>query len=554
MPIAQRWKIEKINKICVLIACIHWALSFLTDRFIFQYVIWDTSSLKNMVKTALTYCSKGVFLLLLIAFWHWIFWFVKKADRRLVRNTLFYFACNMVLLLLVWPGIFRMDEFGILASATRLLPVFWQSYLTSLFYEFSLMLLPFPSGVLIVQCFLIALIVGSMMTELDRRGLRQGAIRKIISWIPFLLLPVLDSNLYPMRMSLYAFLELYLLFCIGRKWLDANANTNANTDASASALAMASGFIPLALLGAVVTVWRTEAIYYFVAFPLLLWVLFYERLGGREKARTLWKWTFLYLGLSLILFLPQKVGDKLTSGSQYDLTSVVLPLVPMIEEASDRPDCEDLLAQIDQVVSVETALEGAEKGKSGISLFWSEPDFIRSDYTQEEYSQFKKAYYQLIFKCPGSFFRERANTFVSSDDLLENTTELFSLEGNVNYDTFRGYFLAGPIHEELRNRVIHVLELRDFSDYGQELILYRFCYSPVIPVMILMVFFMGAVVRRKWKVALFPAIMLIRVPLIFLTAPSRLFMYYYPFYLAGLVCLIWWILWISRSRKGVGNE
>ena len=160
----------------------------------------------------------------------------------------------MVLLLLTWPGIWRMDEFGILNSATMLLPVFWQNYLTSLFYVFSLMLIPIPSGVIIVQCALISLIVGYVVNVFVKNWGRLG----LLAFVPCLFLPVLDSDLSPMRMSIYGFLELFLLVLLWEK--------------KKSFADRGWGF--LCILVAVVTAWRTEAVYYFVMFPLLLVILY----------------------------------------------------------------------------------------------------------------------------------------------------------------------------------------------------------------------------------------------------------------------------------------
>ena len=238
--IKQKFINGQLNKTCVIIALIHWLLSFFSDRLIFDYVTWDFENLTQSIKTAMTIGAKAVFLLVLLLVWQGIWYFVKKADRRYVRNALIYFVINLAVLLLVWPGIWRMDEFGILNSATLLLPVFWQNYLTSLFYVFSLMLIPAPAGIVIVQCACISLLAGYVITWFEKGFGRLG----LLSFIPFLFFPVLDSNLYPMRMSLYAFLELSLVILL--------LETRQQSEKLAKCI----------LLAAVVTVWRTEAVYY----------------------------------------------------------------------------------------------------------------------------------------------------------------------------------------------------------------------------------------------------------------------------------------------------
>ena len=532
-------KYFQLNKVCLAIAVAHWLLSFFTDRFIFQYVTWDFSNLTQTIKTAMTFGAKAVFLLVLIALWQGVFFFIKKADRRFVRNSLIYFGINLFVLLLVWPGIWRMDEFGILNSAVNLIPVFWQNYLTSIFYVFSLMLFPFPAGVVIVQCAVISLAAGFVITWFEKRFGKWG----LLSFIPFLFFPVLDSNLYPMRMSIYAFLELVLLVIMAEKSEKSDHDMSRNTQTEKKNESL---FVCI-VLAAIVTVWRTEAIYYLLFFPLLLWILFAKNWSRKKLVQTICG----YLILSLVLLVPQTVGDKLTSGNQYDLTSVVLPLVPLVEAADDSDSCQEELAAIDEVINVEVAVQGAKENKSGISLFWGNPDFQRTDYTDDEYAQFKSAYYRLILKYPTVFLQERFACFMQSVDLLENTTELFSKEGVPNYETFGTYPLTKPINETLRNRTICLMEWRNSSNYEQKKIGYSLVYGPFLPIVILLVSWAYFLLRKKWKQFFILSLPLIKVPLIMLTAPSRLFMYYYSLYLIGYVLLFYLLigLWTKIWKK-----
>lgn len=512
----NRNSLSKTNKALLMIAVLHWVLTFFTDHIIFSYVMWDFSDGTQMIKTAMTYGAKAVFLLVLLGIYQGLYRFFTTADRRFVKYTLIYFALNMALLFLTWPGIWRMDEFGILNSATLLLPVFWQNYLTSLFYVFSLMLVPVPSGVIIVQCALISLMAGYIINFFVKRFGKTG----LAAFIPCLFFPVLDSNLYPMRMSLYGFMELFLLVLLFERILH-----------SVSSM----GFI--CVLAALVTVWRTEAVYYFILFPLLLLILFMKKWDKKCLIRVICG----YLVCALCLFVPQTVGDKLTSGNQYDLTSVVLPLVPLVNEAYGREDCEEQLAAIDKVVNVEIAVEGARQGRSGISLFWGEPEFQR-EYSDEEYGAFKSAYYALVMKFPAVFLEERFDCFLHSTDLLQNTTELFSAEGVPNYDTFAKYPGSKPVSEKLRNCVIQVLEWRSLKDYEYKKTGYGIVYSGLLPVCIILFVWLLSLLKRKWKAFFLLSLPLVKVPLVFLTAPSRLFMYYYPLYLIGYFLAVYVVL------------
>ncbi len=517
----------KLNRIALALAVVHFFVSFFTDRVMFDYAWFDASTTKQLLRSIETIGVKAVFFILLIFLWQGAFWAAKHADRFFLKIAGGYMLFMLLVLLLTWPGIWRMDEFGLLSSSVQLFPHFWQNYITSVFYVLALMLLPFPAGVVIVQCACISLCVARLVTLCrDTENKRWW-----ILFLPFFMFPVIDSNLYPIRMSLYAFLEVLLiaeLFFLAKR---------------ENGKSWKSGYwIYITMLAGVVTIWRTEAIYYLVAYPVLLLLV------GRGRKYV--KQILVYLILFVILFVPQKAGEKLTSGQQYELTSVVLPLVPLVEAANEHGDREDkeLLEVIDRVVNVDVTLQGAAKGKSGINLFWGEPEFQR-EYTAEEFGEFKSAYYQLIIKYPMIFLRERWETFCDSSDLLENTTELFTKEEVVNYKTFREYPLSKPINDKIRTSVIKMMELRDRNDYHEKLWVTDFVYSAIPAIVVLAIASVILLAKRKWAHLVLMLTVLAKVPLVFLTAPSRLFMYYYSVYLFGYCVLFYMVYTMFRGKE-----
>ena len=74
--------------------------------------------------------------------------------------TLPYLAVNLVILLIVWPGIWGNDDLAVLYLARTLQPNSWQHFLTSGAFILSLMFVPMPGGVVLVQNLLISGIVG----------------------------------------------------------------------------------------------------------------------------------------------------------------------------------------------------------------------------------------------------------------------------------------------------------------------------------------------------------------------------------------------------------
>ncbi len=528
--VKSQWR--KLNRTALFCALVHFFVSFFTDRLIFEYVLLDFSGVKNVLRSIEAWGVKAVFLLLLVFLWQGAFWAIKCANRRFIKIAAGYLLFMCLMLVFTWPGIWRMDEFGILSSSIQLFPHFWQNYITSVFYILALMLLPFPAGVIIVQCFCISLIVARVVTLCLRefedltKGKRYGAVLLLL---PFFMFPVIDSNLYPIRMSLYAFLELlliaelfFLLKCEQKE--------------------RSKGYWSyITLLSCVVTIWRTEAIYYLVAYPVILLMI--------GKGRRFAKQTLCFLIAFVILFMPQKIGEKLTSGQQYELTSVVLPLVPLVEAANEHGDVQDreLLAVIDQVINVEVTLEGAAGGKSGINLFWGEPQFQR-EYNERQFAKFKSAFYKLAIKYPDVFLKERMKTFADSSDLLENTTDLFVRDGVPNYESFKKYPLSLPWNNEIRTGVIKMLELRDMHNYNVKYKVTDMVYSAIPAIVILIAAACFLLAKRRWTQLVLVLAVLAKVPLVFLTAPSRLFMYYYSVYLIGYCVLFYATYRILGSR------
>lgn len=560
------WVRKRIwNKTAVVIAFVHFIASFWTDRLIFRYVTWDFSVWKQAFKSLETIGVKLSFLVLLIFLWQGVFSFFVRAERRFRRFALFYLTVMLALLLLTWPGIWRMDEFGLLTSSVQLFPHWWQNYITSVWYIYALMLLPFPAGVIVTQLVIVSLVyarvVCGALDEYDlsvkERGICADAEKErkkragfaVLLSIPFFLLPVLDSNLYPMRMSMYAFLELLLLSELYRaaqaSWRARRAEQEADdmTVCGAGQAAETAQVTPaLVCLAAVVTVWRTEAVYYLVLFPLIMLAI--------EGWRRCYKRILLYFMAFLILFVPQKIGEKLTSGQQYQLTSIVLPLVPLVQAAQQDGE-KEILEQINLVVDTDVIERAAAQGKNGISMFWSEPDFQRTNYTAEDFAGFQSAYHRLIIKYPLVFLKERWQTFLSSTDLLEDTTQLFSDTDVENYRVFAQYPLSRPISDKIRTYVIKKLECRKNEDYKEKHPIADWLYSPLPAVVILTVILIAELLRKRWMAALLVLTACVRVPLVFLTAPSRLFMYYYSVWLIGYVLLFYIAAgYIFRHSRG----
>lgn len=518
-------------------ALIHWLISFFSDKLIFEYRLFAFESLKDILKTGIAWGTKVAFLVLLIFLYQMAgrIYFDYRNNigkcRMYVKYTAVYFGFMLVFFIVTYPGIWRMDEFGILKQSIQLNPHFWQHYLTTVFYIFSLMLIPVPAGIVFLQIVINSMIVGYIVGK-------GSELLKIGKWsylmyLPFVFFPVIDSNLYPMRVSVYAFLELLLAACFVFKKKE--------------------GVIPgkkelwiLAMLTAVVAVWRTEAIYYLIWSPAIFCIVFYRETDLKKKI----KFAVLSLCCTAVLFLPQFLGNKVISGNDYEITAVVLPIVPLAAEAAQNGE-EDMIAAVDKVLDTELMLEGYAAGMTGIDMFWGMPDFLKKGYTDAEYDLFQKAYYQLIMKYPAVFLKERWNTFLHSNSLMQDTTVLFETQEVENYIEFRTVYKGNrPLNAELRAGIISFLDCRVFGNYNEKNPFYDIVWNYIPQVIFLFVLLVVLLAKKQLGYAAAAAGVIGKVPLIFITAPSRLFMYYYSVYLIGSVAAVFcFLLQISRYKR-----
>ncbi|MCI8374555.1 MAG: hypothetical protein HFI29_03845 [Lachnospiraceae bacterium] len=509
-------------------ALVHWLISFFTDPLVLtcernlKYGLWKAAFLLFLL---VVYGFAGYLLREVSGNTLGVSPYAQKAcanqSSQAVRKMLLlsgiYALVMLCFLLLTWPGIWRMDEYTILMHARNLHVHFWQGYLTSVYYIFALMMVPTPAFIVYMQCLIAAGVVGYLVYKLwIYTGKRRIAY---LLYVPFFFLPVIDSNLYPMRMSIYAFLELLLLakLCF---W---------SYERRMPGKAELFGTL---LLGGVVTCWRTESIYYLLLFPVLLGVCLW-RLASKKQVKQA---VLLFLVFGILLVGIQKVGEGKERGERYELTALIRPLVPLLVEAAYEEE-QDLVKTIDQVVNCAYIFEGASLGMNGIEIFWGylEQGLMRDTYTPEEYREFQAAFLKLVLRHPKIFIRERMEVYLNSSKLLGRITDQDPP--------------APPLNKNLRYQTYALLELRSLKDCHTQGRAAAFCYSSILPFLFLASGGLLFVWKKKWVYAGSAWMAALKVPLILLTAPEPLFMYYYSVYLCGWVLPFMAVILFVNKRK-----
>ncbi len=511
---------KALNKKAILISLLHLAASFFTDRIFFSY--WNIQGLGNIVRMI---AFKGLFLFLLLLIWHLIFHIIKqirehKADKTWISCSVGYFAILLTLTLLTWPGLWEWDEFYIVEAAQRLHIHVWQSMMSGIIYIMSLMLIPFPAGIVIVQIILVSVITGYVLSFLFKE-LECNLPGKIILWLPFLLIPVLYHAMAPIRLGLYSFLELLFLIELYKLYKH-------------SSWTVPETLINVFLVSVIAT-WRTEAIYYIVIAPILVW-LFMKKESARRKTAIV----FSIVMLTIFQYGIQSFGYHKTTNDDYELTAYVNSLQELVGYASsDRypsPVITDSIDKIDRVFDTDILIANYNKGLPGIDAFWN--DDVVKPHGSAALKDMKKAYIDLIKEYPLVFLRERSRMYLDSNALLHPSIDLFSNDEDIVVN-FRTYPLTQPINQVIRYNVVNFME-QDSNPRIHNIIFNSIFFQAVILLSIT-----ASVIKRKWGIAGILLLSFMRIPLIFITAPDRYFMYYFPNYLVGAAVFAIWF----RSRQ-----
>lgn len=518
----------KNNKIYIFfISIIHFAFSLYCDKYVFVNDNYYYS-LKYMF-------LKFIVFILIIIFWSFIFYLIKKLrgkDKFWINATkifLIYFGIMLVILLLVWPGAWVWDEYFILELARRLEFVLWQNYLTSIFYMICMMIIPFPTGIIIVQLFVISIIVTYLISNI-----KVESKKKYLLLIPFFLPPVIFQNLYPMRLTLYAYLLVftgsYILF---------NRNKEFRI----------RDILILSSLTSILAVWRSEGIMYLLLSPITVLVAYYKKI----KLGKCCLFIILVVSLFAIIYFPQYNGTK--NEYTYKLTSILNPLSMML--ISDLKGYDEIKDELSEAINVDVLRDNASYTE--IPAFWLyKQELIGGNFGKEQYETIKKNYLYLVIRNPLIFLGARFKTFFttagmnfernyisdSGYDLLTSSNE--TIRSFVNNNIF-----TRPINNDIRRFVMYKIECRNQTDIYKVTWYYVVFWNLIVTFIFIPVYAVINIFRKKWAIVLMMIGLLLNAFAVFLAAPGVYFMYYFPMYLAANILITYELLKLfQKSRKG----
>ncbi len=522
-------------------------MSFLFERLWFYT---EYLQLKNGVYIA----ARLVLLIIVIAAGQALHRFcvcLKNQDAYadfMLKIFLVYFIVMITILVFIWPGIWRWDELWVLEGSKYLKYNSYQHFLTSLFYICSFMFFPVPVGVVVLQILVVSVIIAYLITGVHRWIIADKKLA-YFCLLPFFFFPVIDSNMYPLRCSVYAFVELlYLGMTVFESIrLKRQKETMVSNEFSI-------GYI---ITGVLLAVWRTEGFYYILIAPMLYIFAFFKKSRKVQKV-------FVSAAIIFLTMAGVHYQNKLLSNTIGDQNTVISTLnyIEVINSHEELREKEKhLLEKINQVVDL-TVLE-----EYGAGAIWDDSSGLlkTGEYSRREYRQYFLAYMKLVFKHPRGFIKcqmpryLQANGMLPGEQFVYHTENLYDA-GDEIYDTdrvkesFKSYDLTKPCSISLRKGVIQVLEFIQpiFLRYPFKLL--RIAgYNSIIPTILLFGIVLYEIIKRRWFLTVIFSIPLMKLPLLFATVPGSAFMYYYSIYLIGYcisVCIFAGYLQKKRTENG----
>ncbi|WP_090166923.1 hypothetical protein [Pseudobutyrivibrio sp. 49] len=523
---------KKINQIVITVLIVF--LNFILQRNevhrIFTYSD-NTFYFYRMMRVV----SLIVSSLLMYRFITEIDYFITGEEIQKKRAGFFwiYFAINVCILLLVWPGIFKGDEFYMIPKLMNMDIVWAQSWITSVFYICALMILPYLFSITLLQIFIIGEIASYIFIYIY-----QNLTKKWLSYFilaPFLLFPVLDNNQFTLRTSLMAWVLCFMVIYTSKNIKEGN---------------FFSAKVQMLLVGLSVLLMTWKMEYGFIVAVLVVVDLVALVMKKIDK-RVFISFVTTMIVVYVVLSIPVRMGN---SHNNYKLTSMFTGLSAVLYENYDdilgneaiREDFEKL----DSITPVEDILQST----CLINLpgsYWRLPSI-----SNEDQMAWLKSAVKICMAYPYTFWGNRYYIFKYTNGMIANVinhtgSESSKLVLELEYITneevahfFTEHFnLSEPLlNRDVRTKVISILACRNNENYSETNVLYGILYNTLIPAVLLLLLFAWDVWKKNYKEIIIGIVLLSIVIINFILAPAYFWMYYMPFYLSVYTYITWKLL------------
>lgn len=506
-------KIMKINKKAIIATLIITLISLATDHLNFDFTSFE---LLRYIKIKIIYAIVLIILGQLIA----MLFSLAKKDKEILASIRISGICTIFLLIcliITYPGIWGWDNMEMLKGASELTLGGWHGIYMEYFFVFSLMLCPFPAGIVIIQILLVSIVIGRefylLYTVIDNKKLAY------ISLITLVLPENLFWALSPYRITVFGSLVglAVLEFVLMKK-------------------VYKGSILYYIILYSFIWALRGEGYILLLFIPVVAFTIL--KLGGLKKG-------LLYLLISMVMVLIVKT--PVNSNRAYLTMSLMNPMEIMVKYDLTSDDINRDLQAIDKVFDVQIMKNSNSTvyAVNGPESAWSTKGFLDNIYcSDEQWNDMLKAYANVIFFNPQLFAKLRWKTMWGSmTSFRGNIAEIGQLvNSEAGQFMFDSFWLSSPISENIRQSFGGLLGC-----------LGKICGTSVIPVCIIIAIFILGIITKKTELWIPSMILILMIGCVFLTEPASNSSYFYSIYNSAYILIIYFIIeaadWLYRTYK-----
>lgn len=456
-----------------------------------------------------------------------------------------YFLINIGVLLLVWPGIFKGDEFYIIPDLMENLQIDWmQTFQTCAQYIMSLCIYPWVAGITFIQIIVITVFATDIFRYVSM-CLKNSKWAWLLL-VPFVFLPVLDNNQFSLRASIIS-------------WIFTDVIVTIIYCARENTLTEIKNLVKIAVLSTFISVWKMEYIY---LVAIILAVAFITAVVKKLS----WKRFGILVLTVCVTYTGFNLPSKLESPeNNYIFTAFMTPLGHVVRDNyDDFITNEDLKEEYELINSI-TPVDIMKTTSSGLNLPGSyyfisyiEPS-VKIDYI---IASLKVClYYYDTFAFNRIYLYQYTNAMIP--DRINHTgweDKNISLELYYGYDQY--YFddhfnHTDPVFgDQIRRLALSLITCRQYGDYMQTNILYPITYNSMIPLIVIIGLAIYEAIKKNWKMILVHLSLIAIAVITFILAPAHFWMYYMPFYLSSYTVIMVYVINAldNRKRKEIGYE
>ncbi len=489
---------HNLNLIFFLISCIYWFFirNFWSNIFTNTIINGDYRGIaENKVFSVIA-------LIIIILAGQGFCLILKKWKNN---HTLFKIQCssfiilfglNLILYFLTEHGLFNGDELSIYkeASQLRIYPFYLHTF-SIIYYIIAYIILPFKSGVVIIQILIYSIIASYIFSKL------YTIINYRFKWIlfvPFILPSILRFNIQPIRNSIYYVFFILLFALIYFKYKEQKEVSYKDI------------FI-YSVLSVMVTLWRGENIILLFLLPISLKFIFDKNISIKKLV------VYCFIFISAFCFLNYKFNVP-----DYKIITLIRPLTAILKTDFKTNNKEYDLKVISDVINIKDYTDS----ETAIAIFINS---YSENYSIENLNKLFPVYIKLVMYNPQTFLKDRFSIY----------------NGFLNCGFLRDYIETQSNISTLKGKTLNILEGRDLN---YNLTIYTKIMYNLSFILIVLITSLIISVKKKDK-ALF-VIVFISLLLgffIYITSAEAYYHYYLQMYLLGCILFAYFVIYLINK-------